>query len=259
MLAGTTQKYYAGMTAAFFAEQDAKSQISGSEETSFSTQFKLHIPKKRCPYEERSKDGMINYNGVTFMCDFKHNAITLGDVSDKRNTLNISLPSGGNLIVNVNNFDELSRAAGMFSAEDLNAILNAIHLYKHCTAKLNEIEDEENQSIEENAEHMSETQTAEEKKEQSDAYWSEPMTAMEQISAYKQTIWQKIIHGKSEEKFQIGNDESTIKEWDKLIARIDHSLDEIKEGIREQNEQDMEDAARQKEVYGQIRQSMIYI
>ena len=51
----------------------------------------------------------------------------------------------------------------------------------------------------------------------------------------------------------------TIKEWDKLIARIDHSLDEIKEGIREQNEQDMEDAARQKEVYERIRQSMIYI
>ncbi len=252
MISGAAQKYYTGMTAAGFTEQDTKSQVSGSEGTSFSEQFKLHIPKKRCPYEERSREGMINYNGVTFMCDFKHNAITLGDVSNKKNTLNISLPSGGNLIVNVNNFGDLSKAAGMFSAEDLNAIINAIHLYNHCTAKLNEIEDEENQSIEENAEHMSETQTADEKREESDAYWSEPMTAMDQISAYKQTIWQKIIHGETEEKFQIGNDEMTIKEWDRLIARIDHSLDEIKEGIREQSKQDLEDAARREEMYERI-------
>ncbi len=47
---------------------------------------------------------------------------------------------------------------------------------------------------------------------------------MEQISAYKQTIWQKIIHGETGEGVRIGNDEMTIKEWDKLISRIDHSL-----------------------------------
>ncbi len=68
-------------------------------------------------------------------------------------------------------------------------------------------------------------------------------TPIEQISDFKQTLWKKIVNGETEEKFQIGANEMTVKEWDKLIERMDHTIDEIKEGIREQNEQDMEEAA----------------
>ena len=199
-------KLYTGYTAAYFAGCQDETQVDKGGDASFRTQFKLHFPKKRCPYEELSKDGIINYNGVTFVCDFEHNTINLGDVSDKRNTLNISLPSGGNLKVNVANFDELSKAAGMFSAEDLNAILRAISLYNHCTAKLKEIEDEENASIEDNAAHMPESETADDKKEESAFCYTDHKTAMEQISAYKQTIWQRLIHGETEEEFHIGAD-----------------------------------------------------
>ena len=73
-------------------------------------------------------------------------------------------------------------------------------------------------------------------------------TPIEQISDFKNVLWQKIIHGETEEKFRIGANEMSVKEWDKLIARMDHTIDEIKEGIREQNEQDMEDAARRAEL-----------
>lgn len=106
--------------------------------------------KDTCPYSYLAKNGIIEYNGVTFVCDNQHNAITLGDVtSDPSKVLRISLPSGGNLFVNVNNFDDLAKAAGMFSPEDLNAILRAIQTYKNCTSKINELEEEKNKSPEE--------------------------------------------------------------------------------------------------------------
>ena len=98
-----------------------------------------------CPYGYLAKDGIIEYNGVVFVCDPKTNSICLGDMSDPKQVLNISLPSGGNLKINVNNFGDISRAVGMFSPEDLNAIMRAISQYNHCTRKLNEIEQEEDE------------------------------------------------------------------------------------------------------------------
>lgn len=97
------------------------------------------------PYGSMAKDGIIEYNGVVFVGDPKSHSISLGDVSDPKKVLNISLPSGGNLKVNTDNLEELSRAAGMFSPEDLNAILRAIEQYKHCASKLKEIDDMENE------------------------------------------------------------------------------------------------------------------
>lgn len=96
----------------------------------------------KCPYSALAKDGIIEYNGVVFACDYETNSISLGDVSDKRQVLNINLPSGGSLRVNVNCFGDLSRAAGMFTPEDLNAILRAIHQYQFCVKKQNEMEEE---------------------------------------------------------------------------------------------------------------------
>ncbi len=106
--------------------------------------------KDGCPYSYMVNNGIIEYNGVTFVCDYEHNAITLGDVtSDPSKVLRIALPGGGNLFVNVNNFDDLAKAAGMFSPKDLNAILRAISTYKNYTSKVNELEEEKNKSPEE--------------------------------------------------------------------------------------------------------------
>ena len=104
--------------------------------------------QQKCPYSLLAKDGMIEYNGVFLTCDYKRNALCLGDMSDPKKVLRINLPSGGSLNVNVDNFGDISKLAGMFSPEDLNAILRAIHEYNHCTSKLNEIEEEEAETAE---------------------------------------------------------------------------------------------------------------
>jgi len=104
--------------------------------------------QKKCPYSHLAKDGLIEYNGVIFVCDYKRNSICLGDMSNPKNVLNISLPSGGNLKVNVDNLGDLSKAAGMFSPADLNAIMRAIAQYNHCTKKLNELDEEEIETVE---------------------------------------------------------------------------------------------------------------
>ncbi len=94
------------------------------------------------PYGYLAKDGEISYNGVTFLCDQKTNSICLGDVSDRKNTLVIPLSEGGQLKVNRNNLDELQRAIGMFSPEDVNRILRAIAKDNKAREMEQELEDE---------------------------------------------------------------------------------------------------------------------
>ena len=119
-----------------------------AKETSIS--FASHLSEaseKKCPYSFLAKDGIINYNGVIFNCDYEQNAITLGNMYEKEKVLKIYLPSGGALHVNLDNINQLSKAAGMFTPEDLNAILRALHEYNHCTRKRHEIEEEESKPI----------------------------------------------------------------------------------------------------------------
>ena len=121
-----------------------------TDSTDRSSSFSKILGEKqqKCPYSHLAKDGLIEYNGVAFVCDYKTNSICLGDMSNPKNVLNISLPSGGNLKVNVDNFGDLSKAAGMFSPADLNAIMRAIAQYNHCTKKLNELDEEEIETVE---------------------------------------------------------------------------------------------------------------
>lgn len=78
------------------------------------------------PYNYLAKDGIIEYNGVVFVCDEEHKAIRLGDTSNPKNCLNIPLSGGGSLIVNRDNIGDLAKAIGMFSPEDVNLIMRAI-------------------------------------------------------------------------------------------------------------------------------------
>ncbi|MCM1117812.1 MAG: hypothetical protein NC543_00390 [bacterium] len=95
----------------------------------------------KVPYGHLAKDGVIVYNGVTFTCDEKTNSICLGDTSDKKNTINIPLSGGGHLKVNRANLGQLSKAIGMFSPEDVNRILRAIHLDTKVQSVQKEVED----------------------------------------------------------------------------------------------------------------------
>ena len=126
--------------------QGERKAESSEKSSAFSKILGEKQPK--CPYSHLAKDGLIEYNGVIFVCDYKRNSICLGDMSNPKNVLNISLPSGGNLKVNVDSFGDLSKAAGMFSPADLNAIMRAIAQYNHCTKKFNELDEEEIETIE---------------------------------------------------------------------------------------------------------------
>ncbi|MCM1263941.1 MAG: hypothetical protein NC313_14615 [Butyrivibrio sp.] len=78
------------------------------------------------PYGHLAKDGVIEYNGVIFVCDAKNNAIHLGDTSNPKDCIRVSLSKGGCLIFNRDNIGDLSKAIGMFSPEDVNLIMRAI-------------------------------------------------------------------------------------------------------------------------------------
>lgn len=98
----------------------------------------------KVPYGHLAKDGVITYNGVTFVCDERTNSICLGDVEDKSQVITVTLSGGGHLKVNRKNIGELSRAAGMFSPEDLNLILRAIAQDTKIQSVKKEIDDMEN-------------------------------------------------------------------------------------------------------------------
>ena len=100
--------------------------------------------KDKVPYGEMAENGVIEYEGVVFVCDYDHNRLTLGDTSNEKNCINIPLSGGGSLLVNRNNIDALSKAIGMFSPEDVNRILRALAQDKKIREMEKELDDMEN-------------------------------------------------------------------------------------------------------------------
>ena len=164
-----------------------------------SEQFSSLLTQKQqndFPYGSLAKDGVVEYNGVVFFGDSKTHTLSLGDVSDPGKVLNISLPSGGNLKVNVDNLNQLSQAAGMFSPEDLNAILRAIEQYKQSSQET-------------------------------------PMQAFERLkNQYSEKHKHTADNIKSEDDWR----EMDEDQWGKLIERIDQYIDAYREELEELKE-----------------------
>lgn len=118
---------------------------TGQTEVPRGTKLMQHLQgeDKKAPYSYLAKDGVIEYNGVTFICDEDKNRITLGDVSDSKNVINIPLEGGGSLVVNRDSIDSLSKAISMFSPEDVNRIMRALAADAKARQMENELEDEE--------------------------------------------------------------------------------------------------------------------
>ena len=203
--------------------------------------------QKNCPYSSMAEDGVIEYNGVTFVCDYESNSICLGDVSKPNEVLNISLPSGGHLKVNVNNLGDLSNASGMFSPADLAAIMRAIAQYNHCTRKVKEAEDEEVETVEDNVDEASKgnVENVEEAGEN------------QEVENDSQIIWQKVSFSSALRTFEESHKLSAQglkeekdwrdmsgEEWDKMLEDVDNYIDAFKEQMREMKEK--QDEAAQK-------------
>lgn len=93
--------------------------------------------------------GTIDYKGVIFQCNNESRSLCLGDMSNESDILSIPLSSGGCLKVNRNNFEDLSKAIGMFSAEDVKRIMDAIAIDAKTRNKKNEIKQEQNETYQE--------------------------------------------------------------------------------------------------------------
>ena len=124
----------------------------------------------KVPYGYLARDGVINYNGVTFVCDERTNSICLGDMSDRSQVLCITLSGGGHLNVNRANIGQLAKAIGMFSPEDVNLILRAIHQDTKLQSMQKEIEDLEASVGEEIASGDDAAGETEEKKESEEEF-----------------------------------------------------------------------------------------
>ncbi|WP_075720463.1 hypothetical protein [Roseburia sp. 499] len=97
----------------------------------------------KMPYSTLAdENGIIEYNGVTFVGDMDSNSLCLGDMTNPDNVLTIQLSDGGYLKVNLDNLDSLSKAIGMFSPEDQNRIMRALAQYNKLKQIQQQIEDE---------------------------------------------------------------------------------------------------------------------
>lgn len=202
--------------------------------------------KDKVPYGEMAENGVIEYEGVVFVCDYDHNRLTLGDTSNEKNCINIPLSGGGSLLVNRNNIDALSKAIGMFSPEDVNRILRALAQDKKIQEMKKELDDMENGDDVDSNEETSETTDADKvagKDLSGTAGESEKedLSLREQIREKMQEIYDKLQNGDTETKFQIGNQEFSIKEWDNFLEKFDSVQDAIREALEEKIEKQTEE------------------
>lgn len=98
----------------------------------------------RLPYSYLAEDGIIDYNGVIFVCDEDKNRICLGDVSDRDQCINVPLADGGSLVVNRDCVGSLMKAIGMFSPEDKVRIMKAVSLDNKIQQMKMEIDEDTN-------------------------------------------------------------------------------------------------------------------
>lgn len=202
--------------------------------------------KDKVPYGEMAEDGVIEYNGVVFVCDYDLNRLTLGDTSNEKDCINIPLSGGGSLLVNRNNIDALSKAIGMFSPEDVNRILRALAQDKKSREMEKELDDMENGDDVDSNEETSETTDADKAAETDLAGTAgesekEDLSLREQIREKMQEIYDKLQNGDTETKFQIGNQEFSIKEWDSFLEKFDSVQDAIREALEEKIEKQTEE------------------
>lgn len=119
------------------------SKIEGEDTFSsvLAEKLKGTYQESKVPYSHLAKDGVIEYNGVVFVCDEVNQAICLGDMNDRKNVISIALENGGRLMVHRDNLGELQNAISMFTPEDINRILRAIADDKKAQKELLEIEE----------------------------------------------------------------------------------------------------------------------
>ena len=141
--------------------------------------------------------------------------------------------------MNRDNIDALSKAIGMFSPEDVKRILEALARDNKIRQMKKELDDMENGDDVDNSEEASETADVDEAAGTDPAGTAgekEDLSLMEQIREKMQEIYDKLQNGDTDTKFQIGNQEFTIKEWDHFLEKFDSVQDAIRAALEEKIE-----------------------
>lgn len=162
--------------------------------------------EKKAPYSELAEDGVIVYNGVTFVCDDENERICLGDTSDPGKCISIPLSKGGSLLVNRDNIGDLSKAINMFSPEDIDRILSAIAQDTKAQQMEQEVDD-----------------------------------AQDLIREKIDEINARIKSGELQDTFQIGGKSFTVDEWKQFLEKYDRVEEEIRKAIQEEIEKNKAD------------------
>ena len=115
------------------------------EKPSFMPYAGKRIVENTNEYFAMASNGTVSYNGTTFVCDMKANALTLGDVSDKNKCISVGLSKGGSLIFNRDDKQGVMDAITMFSPEDQERIIKAIQIDNMAQKAQKEIEDTKEQ------------------------------------------------------------------------------------------------------------------
>ncbi len=201
------------------------------------------------PYGYLASNGMITYQGVTFVCDAENNRLLLGDCSNPDNCINVPLSSGGNLVFNRNNIGSISQAIGMFSPEDVSRIMKAIAEDAKSKQIQNEIDEEVNETVggladsangvsdkASDAKESSNNERIDDYDTDMSASDSSKADYMKKIQEKIEEIYQKLISGDTEVSYQIGGESMTEKEWEMLLEKFDNIQEDIKELTREEAE-----------------------
>lgn len=75
---------------------------------------------------------------------------------------------------------------------------------------------------------------------------SEDNDFMEALRKRKEEILQKVKNGETEPSFQLGAQAFTVKQWNKLMKRIDEAIDDIQETAEQKKEQQEEQVKKKK-------------
>lgn len=68
------------------------------------------------------------------------------------------------------------------------------------------------------------------------------------LTKWKETIYDKVMNGKNEEKIQIGGQAFTEKEWNQMLDKFDSLEEKIKELVKEETEKKIEDKKEEEEL-----------
>ncbi|MCM1288063.1 MAG: hypothetical protein NC240_07095 [Clostridium sp.] len=207
------------------------------------------------PYGYLANNGVITYQGVTFVCDYEKNRLLLGDCSNPKNCINVPLSGGGNLIFNRDNIGSISQAIGMFSPEDISRIMRAIAEDAKSKQVQNEIDEEIDETVgglADSANGVSDNPSSDTKETSNDdrvddydtdlsASNSSEADYMKKIQEKIEEIYQKLINGDTEVSYQIGGESMTEKEWDMLLAKFDAIQEDVRELAKEEQEKKVKD------------------